>query len=235
MSSSAPLPRNLIVFAILIPLALFIGYLLASPEDVLSFASLGIIILVLLTPLLLRWHHASLIVTWNMAVTVFFLPGQPSLWMLIAVGSLGISFLDWLLIKKKRFIHVPGLTWSLLALAVVTLFTAKLTGGIGIRSLGSEMYGGKQYLLIFLAIVGYFALAFRTIQPSHVNLLVGLYFLSAVTSLVSNLAYFGGPSFYFLYWVFPAAYALQQAQADWSITGTYARFAGFSTTGHAFI
>src|SRR5436190_24084226 len=106
MTSSSPLPRNLIVFGLLVPLAVLVGYLLATPTDLLSFTGVGLVVLLILLPLLLRWHHSMLIVTWNMAVTVFFLPGQPSLWMLIGAGSLGISFLDWLLTKTEGFQHV---------------------------------------------------------------------------------------------------------------------------------
>src|ERR1043166_2749776 len=128
MTNSATLPRTLIVFGLLVPLAILVGYLLATPENVLSFLGVGLVILLVLTPILLRWHHSILIITWNMAVTVFFLPGQPSLWHLMALGSLGIAFLDWLLTKKQTFLHVPQLTWSLVALAVATVTTGKITG-----------------------------------------------------------------------------------------------------------
>src|SRR4051794_23525825 len=193
MSSPSPLPRNLIVFALVVPVALLVGYLLASPGEVLSFGGVGLILSILCLPILLRWHHSLLICVWNMAVSVFFLPGQPNLWMILAVASLGISFLEWLLTKKDLFLHIPSLTWSLVALAAATFFTAKVTGGIGIRALGGDSYGGKQYLVIFFAIIGFFALSFKTIQPSKAKMLVALFFLSGLTPVISNLAYFGGP------------------------------------------
>ena len=234
MSSSSPVPRNLIIFAFLVPLALLVGYFLATP-DRLSFLGVGLVIFVICLPVLLRWHHSLLIFTWNMAVTVFFLPGQPSLWTLIAVASLGISFLDWLLTKRESFQHVPSLTWSLVALGSLTLATAKLTGGIGIRALGGDTYGGKQYILILLAIIGFFALVFKRIEPSKARLMITLFFVSGITPIISNLAYFGGPAFYFLYWVFPAGFAMQQAQAEWAIGSTFTRLSGFTVAGQAVI
>src|SRR6266566_1029864 len=75
----AVLPKSLIVFAICIPLALLVGYLLATPTEFMSFGAIGIVLLALCTPLLLRWHYAALIFCWNANLTIFFLPGQPSL------------------------------------------------------------------------------------------------------------------------------------------------------------
>src|SRR5207248_2300310 len=145
------------------------------------------------------------------------------------------SFLDWLLTKKESFLYVPALTWSLVALGLTTLITAKLTGGIGIRALGGDTYGGKQYILILLAIIGFFALVSKRIEPSKAKLMVALFFLSCITPIVSNLAYFGGPGFYFLYWIFPVGYAFQQAMADWALSDVFARLAGFSSAGMALI
>jgi hypothetical protein len=233
MTSSTALPRNLIIFGLILPLAALMGFLLATPENIQSLALIGTVVLVLISPILLRWHHPLLVVSWNMAINVFFLPGQPLLWMLLAISSLTISFLNWLLTKQKSFLHVPELTWSLIALACVTIVTAKITGGIGIRALGGDTYGGKQYVLIIVAIIGFFALVSKQIDGTKGNLMAGLLFVSGITPIVSNLAYFGGPSFYFLYWVFPVGYAGQQAIADWSLGGGLSRLGGFSAAGMA--
>ena len=233
MTNSFALPRNLIIFAVLVPLALLVGYLLATPTDTVSFIGVGFVVIGVLLPLLLRWHHSMVIVGWNMAVTIFFLPGQPYLWMPLVVVSVAISFLDWLLTKKPSFLYVPSLTWSLVALGLVTLVTAKITGGIGIRALGGDSYGGKQYLLILLAITGFFALVFKRLDPAKAKLLVALFFLSGVTPIVSSLAYYAGPGFYFVYWAFPATYAAMQAQADWMVGSAYARLSAFAPAGQA--
>ena len=36
------------------------------------------ILFMLAMPLLLRWHHAWLIASWNMTAVLFFVPGRPS-------------------------------------------------------------------------------------------------------------------------------------------------------------
>ena len=57
MTNAFGLPRKLIILAIVLPLAAIAGYLLASPTDVDSVAFVGLLLLVLATPLFLRWHH----------------------------------------------------------------------------------------------------------------------------------------------------------------------------------
>jgi hypothetical protein len=42
--------------------------------------------------------------------------------------------------------------------AAVVLVTAKLTGGIGLHSLGNDTAGGRSYVLLLMGILGYFAL-----------------------------------------------------------------------------
>src|SRR5271170_4054538 len=58
--------RSLIIYAACIPLAVWIGYLLAAPADRSTFGYAGIMALILLTPILLRWHHLLLIAGWNL-------------------------------------------------------------------------------------------------------------------------------------------------------------------------
>ncbi len=64
MTSSAIIPRKLIIFGIVLPLAAFVGYLLASP-DFSSLALVGLFFGVLTVPLFLRWHHPILVFTWK--------------------------------------------------------------------------------------------------------------------------------------------------------------------------
>src|SRR6185503_16818660 len=137
MSNSNPtiIPRKLIIFAIIVPLAAFLGYLLSNP-DFGSFLIIGGVVSLLLAPIFLRWHHVLLVASWNLSVTVFFLPGRPPLWMLVGFISLAITGLHCILDKEKRLCGVPSVTWSLVALGLVVLFTMKMTGGLGLRSLG---------------------------------------------------------------------------------------------------
>jgi hypothetical protein len=75
----------------------------------------------------------------------------------------------------------------LVAIVIVVAVTAKATGGIGIRSLGGDVYGGRRYIELVCAILGYFALTAEPIPRSRVNLYVGLFFLGAVTNFIPDL------------------------------------------------
>src|SRR5208282_2806148 len=108
----------------------------------------GIVVLLLVSPLLLRWHHPLLILSWNMGVTLFFLKGSPSLWLVMVALSLGISLLERALSSQMHFIRAPQITWPLLCLVGVVLLTARLTGGFGVRAFGSDVYGGKKYIFL---------------------------------------------------------------------------------------
>src|ERR1019366_5304872 len=145
MSNASALFRSLLVYGVCLPLAVFLGYLLATPYDLTTIGVVGVVLLVLAIPLLLRWHHAWLIVTWNTTAMVVFLPGRPQVWMALAAISFTISILQYALNRRLKFLHVPSVGWPLILLTVVILITARLTGGIGFRILGGDTYGGKRY------------------------------------------------------------------------------------------
>src|SRR5207253_8976013 len=187
-----------------------VGYLLATPTDLMSFVGVGLVLLALCIPLLLRWHSPALILAWNANMIVFFLPGQPALWMLLAGMSLFFAVLASVMDKQIRFQNVPSLTWPLLFLGFVVLVTAKLTGGIGLHSLGGGTYGGKKFVFVLAAMVGYYAISSQRIPPDKAARYIGLYFLSTITAVASNLIYLAGPSFYALYLFFPTDNALGQ-------------------------
>ena len=65
MSNASALFRSLLVYGLCLPLAVFLGYLLANPLDPETVTVVAVIFFVLAIPLLLRWHHAWLIATWN--------------------------------------------------------------------------------------------------------------------------------------------------------------------------
>jgi len=229
MTNSFALPRKLIIFALILPIAALVGYQLASP-DFGSFALIGLLAIVLCIPAILRWHHALLFLSWNAAIQVFFLPGQPLLWMLMVAISLTVSVLGSLLHKRESQTYVPSIIWPLIVLALVVFITAELTGGIGLRVLGGSTYGGKRYIYFFAAVIGYFALTAQRIPVSKVNQFVGMFFLSSTTAALGHLVYYLGPSFWILYTVLPVGYAGYQAMADF--TGAeMVRFAGFTFAG----
>jgi hypothetical protein len=213
MTNTFALPRKLITFAIILPLAALLGYLLATPDSFDTLSALGVVLMVLSMPLLLRYHHPMLILSWNLALCISFLPGSPNLWMPMAMMSFTLSLLAYLLDKERKLIQVPSVTWALIFLAVVVLFTAKVTGGIGLRSLGGSVYGGRKYVYIFFAIVGYFALSFQPIPLKRAGVYSGMFLLSGISPVVSNLLYFV-PSLWFLYTFIPVDFALNQVVED---------------------
>ncbi len=226
MSKPPATSRTLVLFSIAIPLALVLGLFLATPYRSNSILLVGVVLAVLSGPLFLRWHHPFLIFAWNASVSLFFLPGRPQLWMLFAAISLAITFLGCILNKEQKFQHIPAITWPLIALMGITLLTAKLTGGIGLRSLGGTQYGGKGYAYIVAAIVGYFALSSVRIPAAQAQRYTLLFLISGVGLAVSNLAYLAGPNFWFLFYVFPADMAIAQALDDYNPYYSITRITG---------
>src|SRR5271169_2569229 len=96
MNQSAIL-RNLIIYAICVPIAIIVGYWTVSAANVPTYSSLslmGFVILALSTPILLRWHYPLLVFCWSLPATLFFLPGSPQAYLPIVILSLGISLLQ---------------------------------------------------------------------------------------------------------------------------------------------
>lgn len=209
-------PRIPMVYVVAIPLALVLGFLVSSPDPA-TFAMLAGILLLLALPLFFQWHHVLLILFWNSAFNAFFLPGAPDFWLLFALFSLGISILHFIMYQKE-FLRAPEFTRPLLFLAAVVVFTACYRGGIGLRVLGGSFMGGKYYVYILGAILGYFALTALPVPIARGGKLAGLYFLSGVSYALSNLAYTLGPGFYFLYYFVPASLAAGQAASEYGLT-----------------
>lgn len=217
--------RALIIYGIILPLAVFIGYMLSGDITQGSFAILAAIAFILLLPALLKWHHEALVLSLNSAVTIFFLPGKPSLWMLMGGINFSIAILHRIMQKRRTFLSAPSITISLLAILVVVLVTGQLQGGFSAMAFGGSSYGGKGYYFIFASIIAYFGLISQRIPLERANLYVGLFFLPIlVFSLGSTLIYFAGPSFYILYVLFPVGFASYQASSEFS--GGIVRFAG---------
>ena len=220
--------RTLIIYAVCVPLAVMIGYVLTNPMDYSTLGVLGIVVLLLISPALLRWHHPMLILSWNLGMTLFFLKGSPNLWFLMVLLSLGISLLERALSGEMHFVRAPQITWPLLCLVAVALLTAKLTGGIGVRALGSNVYGGRKYVYLMLGIMSYFALTSRRIPPERVPLYIGMFFLAGLTSIISDLFPFMPGWSHFLYWMFPPS-MYNFASADFAVGQT--RLVGIATAG----
>lgn len=203
MNNAPAILRTLIIYAVIVPLALFIGYMLANPLDTSTFMEAGFIALVLVFPILLRWHQPLLILSWNLNAMLFFLPGRPYLWLAMAVLSLGITVLQRATGGVKQLISVTPVTLSLVFLIAVVVFTAMMTG-VGLRTFGSEVYGAHRYVNLLGGIIGYFALSTRRIPPGHAGWYVALFFLSGLTGFITDLTtLLMGSAWQYIYLIFP--------------------------------
>ncbi len=204
--NNAALLRTLVIYAVVVPLAIVVGYVLTNPMDYSSLGFFAVLALLLASPLLLRLHFPLLVFSLSASISFFFLPTSPSMWLVMVILSLGISVLERIMSRDRHFIRAPQITWPLIFLIVVILFTAKLTGGFGLRSFGSEVYGGKKYVFLILGLLGYFAMTARPIPPEKAKTYVALFFLSAVTLAVGDLFSVSPGWARFVFWVFPPSY-----------------------------
>ncbi len=214
-----------------LPLAVLIGWMLTSPYNTESLTVVGAVAFVLLLPIILKYHYGLLLFSWNATIIVFFLPGQPSLCALMVVINIAMAVGYRILQRRPLFIHVPMLTFTWIAFALVVLITAKLRGGVGMRALGSSSYGGKQYFYVLIGILAYFALASRPIDLSKIIRFTKTFYLSGLTAVISNLIYYV-PSLWLLYLIFPSGLASSQAAAEY-LGLQMTRIGGFSAAGTA--
>ncbi len=125
MSNALALIRSLVIYSLCLPLAIFLGYLLAMPMDTASFTIIVVALFLPLVPILLKWHHLLLFGCWNTSMAMFFLPGRPNLWLVMAAVSFSLSIGQHILNRNIRFLSVPSVTRPLIFLLLVVLLTAK--------------------------------------------------------------------------------------------------------------
>src|SRR5437868_809527 len=113
------MPRGLLIFALCLPLAILIGFMLADPMMGSNMMIISGILFALLIPAILTVHHRLLIWISSAAISAFFLPGQPLMWMVVAGMSFGISVLSRPLTKVKT--KPVWDTWTLVSLVFVTV------------------------------------------------------------------------------------------------------------------
>jgi hypothetical protein len=204
MTLVSPILRSLLIYVMCLPLAIVMGYALATP---LGYGTLGVYVMVamlLALPLVLRWHHHMLLLFWNSTALVFLIPGRPSVWFVLAIVSLLLSLTRRAVTRSMRLLNVPALTWPLCFLVLVILVTANLTGGLGFRAFGSEdVVGGKRYVLLLAAVLGYFAISVAAIPPERARLAASLYFAGGLSAAVGSLIFFIDPALQYIYLFFP--------------------------------
>jgi hypothetical protein len=235
MSNPLAFLRALLIYGICVPLAMYLGYLLATPLDRATWVAIGLILVIMILPLLLKWHHPFLIFCWNLNAVLFFLPGQPQFWLAMALASLAIALVQRTLNRHLAFITVWSLILPLLFLGLVILVTGWFTGGIGMRVMNSDLYGGRRYVLLFGAILGFFALCSREIPLEKSRLYLALFFLPGAIALLSSCFPFLNSRFYFIYLIFPADPYMIQAysQSNVSFSDDLVRLSGLAYTSEA--
>jgi hypothetical protein len=88
----------------------------------------------------------------------------------------------------KSFLRAPELTKPLLFLLAVVVVTARFEGD-WLAILGGSGYGGRKYIYILGAFIGYFALTAQKIPIGKSERMVKWFFLSGLTFVLSNLIY----------------------------------------------
>jgi O-antigen ligase len=228
MATSFAASRAQLIYALCLPLAVLMGYFLASPTEFSSIAIIVTVLSVLLVPILMKYYHPLLVACWNAALTPYFLPGAPHAWMLLSFVGFGFAVINRFTNPEAKLVQVPALNRAVVVMIAVVCATAFFRGGLGLRSLGSETFGAKNYISILGAMLGYFALISQRIPANRAPFYVSLFFLSSLTALVPNLAFLGGPKLYFLYILFPAFLAQEQASSAFSTGTDFTRFTGLT-------
>jgi hypothetical protein len=168
-------------------MAMLVGYLLTEPLDYGTMGFFGLIVLMLVSPIIIKWHYPIMVFSLGCPIYLFFLVGRPPMLQVAVLMSLGFAIVERAMSRNRQFLSVPELTWPLVFLAGVFILTAELTGGIGLHSLGGSGGGGKKYIALGCGIATYFALTSRTIQPKQRNLYLILFFLAGSLSFISDL------------------------------------------------
>src|ERR1700743_3333820 len=162
MTNPANAIKMLITYALCIPLAILVGYLLTDPLQYGSMGVFGLIALLLMSPIFIKWHYPLMVLALWSPVYCFFIKGAPPLAQVMVILSFSLAIIERTINSERRFISPAVMAWPFLYTLLMVYMTAKLTGGIGLRSLGGGdeggVGGGKKYIEIFVGIAAFFAL-----------------------------------------------------------------------------
>jgi hypothetical protein len=231
--NNTALVRSMVIYAICLPLAIVLGYLVSNPLDPTTDITLMVVMFLLILPLLLRWYHAWLIIIWNMGITFIYFPGLLPGWMPVACVGFAVAVGHYILNRERKFLTARSVSWSVIALGLVVVITAKFRGGLGFHAFGDESIGGKRYLWIWVAIIGYFTLISQPILPQKRRLYVTLYLLGTVAMVIPFLAGYLGPVSYVVSVFFPGGSSTVPLQSDPMGVGNLERFGGLANASMA--
>lgn len=218
MNSMPASLKLLIVYLICIPLALILGYQIGNPLTYNALVTIGIVALVLITPLMLKWHYELLVFSLGSNAVVFFLPGRPKLGLVMVALSLLISLLQRTLQHRSRFVRAPEVTWPIVITLGMVLATMFLRGGLGFSFMGMQNVGGSRYVMLLLGIMSYFALTAQPIPRERAFFYTGLFFLGGVTAVVGDMFVFATPAFYPIFYVFPPSMEVRSGEMTFGVT-----------------
>ena len=233
INNSSALFRSLIVYAVCVPMAVFVGWTLTNPLDYQSIGFIGVLTAFLAFPLLMKWHYPLLIFSWACPISLFFLPGHPNLFLPMVAVSLSISVVERILNKEQAFVPSGGVTWPLIALLGVVIITAELTGGFGLRSMGSNVYGGKKYATLIIGILSFFAIIARPIPRKKANLYITLYFAGSFIFFLSDLYPIIPEPLHFIYLLIPLSDRGMDQFGDFQLQLGVTRLSGIAGTAGA--
>src|SRR5438477_11049545 len=104
------IPRPHLIMGLCLPLAVLIGYFLAEPMDSGSIAVVVLVLAVLSVPVLMKWYHPLLLLSWNAFVVPAVIPGRPHLWMLMSLIGLFFAALNRSVSASRPFVNIASLT-----------------------------------------------------------------------------------------------------------------------------
>jgi hypothetical protein len=204
-ASIAAALRTLAVYAVCCVLAIVLGVLMTNPLTYSSLGFVAVLCAIMCIPVLMRWHHPLMLFCWNAPIQAFFVKGDPKFCLVMITISLTISIAERAL-SQRRFIYVPQITWPLLCMIAVIAVTANMTGGIGLKAFGSDVYGGKKYVFLIAGILGYFAMVARRIPPERAQRYVSYFFLGGALAFVGDFAMIAPGFLHPLFWFLPPVY-----------------------------
>src|SRR5579883_2486117 len=103
MINAHSLFRSLVVYAICLPVAILLGYMLADQTNA-NMVAVCLLLGALTTPLFLRWHYPWMLFSWNSVIGFYFMKGNPTLCLGMIFVSFGISVLTYIMNRKLKFI-----------------------------------------------------------------------------------------------------------------------------------
>ena len=218
MIGSSPLLKNGLIYIAAIIAAIFVGLMLAEPDDREALGGVLLVLSVLMIPLARTYHHTWLIASINAPLILGMLPGQAPLWSLLGILTLGLAMVDKILVKRREPILIPSLrnvTKCLLLLALVIIVTGIVRGDLGGQAFGSTRQGVKKHLYCLTAIIVYFAVSSRSIPTDQAPRLVIIFFASQMLAMLTDVIWALGPSAY-------GAFLILQPAADFSAEATAA-------------